>query len=71
MVLKIRELNKQKQNTGISISRQLEQPKQFWLFGNYNVFDIFDEVDALVTPKKSFVYAIGGSEALPKANIRI
>lgn len=27
---------------------------------NLKVIDIFDEVDALMTPKKSFVYAVGG-----------
>lgn len=41
------------------------------MFGEAQVFDILDEVDALVTPKKSFVYAIGGSESLPEANLRI
>ena len=49
----------------------LKKEKENWLFGESKVFDILDEVDALVTPKKSFVYAIGGSEALPHAAIRI
>lgn len=34
------------------------------------VFDIYDEVDALMTAKKSFVYAVGGAEALPSQLLR-
>jgi hypothetical protein len=34
------------------------------------IIDIFDEVDALMTAKKSFVYAIGNSSTLPHSRIR-
>ena len=42
-----------------------------WMVGDYDVFDIFDEVDALMTPKKSFVYAIGDTSSLPSSYIRL
>jgi hypothetical protein len=34
------------------------------------MLDIFDEVDALMTSKKSFVYAVGHSTPLPDSMIR-
>jgi hypothetical protein len=40
------------------------------MFRNIPLLDIFDEVDAFMTAKKSFVYAIGGSEALPDSRLR-
>ena len=71
MTLKIRQVHQNAKTNNEEISKLLKKQKQYWLFGNCKIFDIFDEVDALVTPKKSFVYAIGGSEGLPSANIRI
>ena len=32
--------------------------------------EIYDEVDALMTAKKSFVYSIGNSSPLPNARMR-
>jgi hypothetical protein len=40
------------------------------MFRDIPLLDIFDEVDALMTAKKSFVYAVGGSTALPDSRIR-
>ena len=34
------------------------------------VLDIFDEVDALMTAKKSFVYAVGSASPLPSQILR-
>jgi hypothetical protein len=34
------------------------------------ILDIFDEVDALMTAKKSFVYAVGNSTQLPESRVR-
>ena len=33
--------------------------------------DIFDEVDALMTAKKSYIFSIGKKIDLPSANIRL
>lgn len=35
------------------------------MFRNLPILDIFDEVDALMTAKKSFVYAMKKSSDLP------
>lgn len=34
------------------------------------VFDIFDEIDALMTPIKSYIFSIGETEELPESKIR-
>ncbi len=34
------------------------------------IFDIFDEVDALMSPKKYFVYSIGNCKILDNSRIR-
>ena len=39
--------------------------KDIWLFRDIPVLDIYDEVDALMTAKKSFVYAVGAASPLP------
>ena len=44
--------------------------KEEWLFEGLPVFDIFDEVDALMTPKKSYIYSIGKSSPLDESLIR-
>jgi hypothetical protein len=36
--------------------------KDSHIFGGLDIFDIFDEVDAQLTPKKSFIYSIGKHE---------
>lgn len=36
-----------------------------------DVFDIFDEVDAQLSPKKSFIYSIGGGSDLDEEEYRI
>lgn len=40
------------------------------MFRSIPILDIFDEVDALMTSKKSFVYAVGSSSPLPNSRIR-
>jgi hypothetical protein len=40
------------------------------MFRNLQLFDIFDEVDALLTAKKSFIYSIGGPSPLPDSSLR-
>ena len=44
--------------------------KDSWFFRDLPVFDIFDEVDAMMTAKKSFVYAVGASSPLPSQDLR-
>jgi len=41
-----------------------------WIFCSLPVFDIFDEVDAMMTPKKFFIYSIGNSKSLQSDKIR-
>ena len=31
-----------------------------WVYRNNQILNILDEVDALMTPKKSFEYSVGG-----------
>lgn len=38
---------------------------------NGQIFDIFDEIDAMMTPKKSYIFSIGQKIDLPSANIRL
>ena len=40
------------------------------IFRNVQYFDIFDEVDAQMHPKKSFVYSIGASSQLDEPEFR-
>lgn len=35
------------------------------------IFDIFDEIDAMMTPKKSYIFSIGKKIDLPSACIRL
>ena len=34
------------------------------------IFDIFDEIDAMMTPKKSYIFSIGDKCELPSSNLR-
>ena len=47
-----------------------ETDKEKVIFEGINSFDIFDEVDALMTPKKSFVYSVGASSKLDEDLLR-
>ena len=38
---------------------------------NCKIFDIFDEIDAMMTAKKSYIFSIGDKIELPSANIRL
>ncbi len=44
--------------------------KENTVFKNLNVFDIFDEVDAQLSPKKSFIYSIDKSNPLDEIEYR-
>ena len=35
------------------------------------IFDIFDEIDALMNSNKSYIYSIGDTEDLPEAKVRL
>ncbi len=73
MILKIREEYGFKDKAQGGGECQLEEncnKKDRWFFRNLPVFDIFDEVDALMTAKKSFVYAVGASSPLPTQLLR-
>ena len=47
-----------------------ETDKEKVVFEGINSFDIFDEVDALMTPKKSFVYSVGEHSKLDEDLLR-
>jgi len=74
MILKIREeygfKHKLSENNNQIIVDEKCNKNDRWFFRNMPVFDIFDEVDALMTPKKSFVYAVGDSTPLPTHLLR-
>ena len=70
IVLKLREYKKRAMDRHLPLSPFLLNHKER-MVGNFDVFDIFDEVDALMTPKKSFVYAIGDTSSLPSSHIRL
>lgn len=59
MILKVREKsdiildNIDKNKNGLLLEKAF--------FNGMTCIDIFDEVDAYMTPKKSFVYSVGGS----------
>jgi hypothetical protein len=36
-----------------------------------DIFDVFDEVDAQLSPKKSFIYSVNKSDELNQADFRI
>ena len=38
--------------------------KEEMVFQGMKAFDVFDEVDALMTPKKSFIYSVGSWDSL-------
>lgn len=57
MILKLRELS-------IDNEDFKDFDKESVIFGNLTCFDIFDEVDAQMNPKKSFVYSVGSSTKL-------
>jgi hypothetical protein len=74
MILKIREEYGFKQSFSnkrddIKVDTQCNKNDR-WFFRNLPVFDVFDEVDALMTVKKSFVYAVGASSSLPTQLLR-
>lgn len=35
-----------------------------------DIFDIFDEIDAMMTPKKSYIFSIGHKCELPSSKLR-
>ena len=49
---------------------QHQKNKEQVVFKGIKGFDIFDEVDALMTPKKSFVYSVGISSKLDQDSLR-
>lgn len=63
MVLKVREEYGYKGTNNFMEKEQLKasnlNQKDKWIFRDNPILDIFDEVDALMTSKKSFVYAVG------------
>lgn len=63
MVLKVREEYGYKGIKNFMEKEKLKinkiNQKDKWIFRDNPILDIFDEVDALMTSKKSFVYAIG------------
>ena len=61
LILKLRNL---------SLKGECETDKEKVVFEGINSFDIFDEVDALMTPKKSFVYSVGGHSKLDEDLLR-
>jgi hypothetical protein len=72
MILKLREEHGFKKN---NLHQRLHldedcHKKDRWIFRNLKLLDIFDEVDALMTAKKSFVYAVGNSTQLPHSRMR-
>jgi hypothetical protein len=66
MILKEREelLNKNQLIPALGTTRDE------WLFFNLPLFDIFDEVDALMTPKKFYIYSIEKSAPLQGDRLR-
>ena len=38
---------------------------------NCKIFDIFDEIDAMMTPKKSYIFSIGKQIDLPSSIVRL
>ena len=40
------------------------------VFKGIAAFDVFDEVDALMTPKKSFIYSVGSWDTLDEDMLR-
>ena len=63
MILKLRELS-------IKNNQVQEFNKEKTIYPDLNCFDIFDEVDAQMNPKKSFVYSIAPSSKLDKSRER-
>ena len=63
MILKLREKSLEHKN-------ELTSCKEERIFKGITTFDIFDEVDALMTPKKSFVYSVGKSSKLEEEILR-
>lgn len=57
MILKFRE-------ESLKNGRKIKYSKETTIFKGIRIFDIFDEVDAQLSPKKSFVYSIGKSSTL-------
>lgn len=47
-------------------SFNLLHSKFHWAVKKKKVFDIFDEADALLSARKSFVYSVGQPEPLPQ-----
>lgn len=73
MILKVREDYGFKNNeiSGCDfLNSELCNKKDRWFFRDLPVFDIYDEVDALMTAKKSFVYAVGSASVLPNQLLR-
>ena len=66
MILKLRECAIK----AIEEERLLDSEKEKAIFRNVEYFDVFDEVDAQMHPKKSFVYSIGASSQLDEAEFR-
>ena len=52
LILKLRE-------TSIQTDGSIQMNKEETIFKSLSFIDIFDEADAQMTPKKSFVYSIG------------
>ena len=62
LILKLREISIKK--------KDLDTNKQRIVFQGFDCFDIFDEVDAQMHPKKSFIYSIGSASELDEAQYR-
>ena len=62
LILKLRDLSIRK--------KEHETDKDKVVFDKIRCFDIFDEVDALMTPRKSFVYSVGSPSKLDEESLR-
>ena len=66
MILKLRECS----ILSLRSNNHINSSKEEVVFSNADYFDIFDEVDAQMHPKKSFVYSIGTSSQLDEEGFR-
>ena len=63
LILKLREKS-------IQTSGSINMNKEVTIFNSLPFIDIFDEADAQMTPKKSFVYSIGKQTSLDHLHYR-
>ena len=63
LILKIRE-------EALKSKEHISFDKEKVVFMNLRILDVFDEIDALMTPKKSFIYSVGNSSRLDQESLR-